>query len=338
MAFGPHRNREPEARRAAGRLRARVVLMLASSAVCVLMGCTNGKSDEEAASSLARALCNRVAACSSALMEISWGNRDACVSGLTEATLFEIGAPGSSTTAESVEQCAADLGALSCERFIAADLPASCAPGTGARADGEPCAHSAQCTSHFCGRRDGDGCGACSPEPKPGEPCVRGACPRALRCTAGGTCERPRALGEPCDLRFFCREDLSCFEGVCQPAGAPGAVCDGQELSAPSCNLVVTGALCQPDTRRCEPVVLADAGAPCGVTEAGFALCRGGFSCVYVDELAPTGACAPRAAAGDACATNAVRFSACQEPLRCNSGTCEPPDGQHCDPIDTPGG
>ncbi len=197
-----------------------------------------------------------------------------------------------------------------------------CAPGL--RCDGTcmeldgGCTTDAECTpsAPFCvsGRCDasaeGARCGAYSSSP------IRASCPPGLECALPGLCERPVAVGEPCDPPFLpCGERARCVGDLCLAIVAPHDVC-GAEVACPLLHACSGG--------HCEP--LPEYGGHCTDSCYG-GLCSDGL-CVHAapgdacdyqpdDCEGPCidSTCALPAEEGAACSS--TEASSCAAPLEC---------------------
>jgi hypothetical protein len=223
---------------------------------------------------------------------------------------------------------------------------ATCAPGLGCRACGQPgqrccdgdrcanggCCHGSSCFANGarCGLTgpggqcsDGTclGCGA------PGQPCCGPLCRQGAVCvtstgTAGSSCVVCGGPGQACCPGGNCSDGFGCANlpqgSVCQPCGGPGQTCcagarcaDGGCCEADRC--VAAGGRCAGSA------ICADGKCPCG--RAGERCCPG-QTCAGLDlACAPNGMCARCGGLDGPCCP----ASSCLETgLTCSERRCVP--------------
>jgi hypothetical protein len=252
------------------------------------------------------------------------------------ACLANFAAPGTGTTAATLEACA--MTSETCADFLDNNPPAVCLPQPGGVAAGGACGASAQCQSAFCAVPKNAICGVCAAKPKAGDSCASVGCGQGLTCTkASELCVVPAAAGGACGKDLPCGNGLSCIGasgmmmGQClADATAMNAPCDAKV--GPDCEKNL-GLYCSPLTKTCAAVTFADATQPCGVLAGGVAACKAGAQCL-IPAGQKSGTCIAPAADGAKCDTVAgppcLRLAECVVTVGSTSGVCTQPDPTSC--------
>jgi len=242
----------------------------------------------EACAAVAKAMCDKRAACSGKLDATGvgvirlFGTMAECLarSALQCGNAFR--APGSGHSLATEQQCVDAFVNYSCADFFAGNVPPSCEPA-GARVNGTACAFNAQCKSGFCTGERKAACGTCAPEPAVNDSCAASDCGHGQYCDATTTtCKTPGGAGDACDSTDDCGYGLVCQSsaaaggsGTCKTAAATvGAACGG---TMPVCD-GAQGLFCAgpAGSKTCVATTFVGDGAPCGVVSMGYAGCAAG--------------------------------------------------------------
>jgi hypothetical protein len=251
---------------------------------------TEGPSAEElleACSQLAESWCEKIEACSPALLASSYGissdtgasscvntERDRCVDWFSNV-------PG---VANSVEAVLAASPTTCAEAFEHSAPYRTGAQGEQVR--GQACAWDEQCASGYCARAADSLCGKCDfvppgVEPQPGQPCTNDACPQPLLCHEQ-ICKRWPSEGEPCLEQGptpgpfdFCGSGLQCVAGSCVTPLFFGDACNAAEDRCST----YSGLACQ--AGKCGLATPFHVEGPCGGYPPSGAKCGAGDTCVY---------------------------------------------------------
>jgi hypothetical protein len=279
----------------------------------------------EGCAQVAKALCERLDACSPTALKLFYGDRATCATRAALGCTTDQGVTGTTRTPDDLAKCAAALAPTSCADLLANQYPAACdiKPGTGA--NGTACGSDWQCQSTYCGKTDA--CGVCGPrQPAGGDCTVDGGCLKGLVCAnkkciapagPGGDCNPPN---EPCRGDLYCAKDTAkCTAKV----GAGGSCVDDQ-----ACDLT-KGVVCNGVSHTCEMISVSGAGGACGL--AAKALCTGftGFGAGQdpCSNILGNGVCAKTAEDGTACGTE---HKVCLAPASCVMGVCRLPSAPNC--------
>jgi hypothetical protein len=298
---------------------------------------------------MAQAVCAKRATCTiGAGITRANGDMATCIAEEQQLCTLALAAPDSGKNPANVEQCVSAYGSLSCTDLLNNNPPAACTPA-GSRGMGLPCTFNTQCQSTFCVRDKSSICGACSPMPSVGDPCLDGNCGHSQTCVAGSlTCQALVAVNQPCDGPT-CSAGLNCVGannvinmgiGTCMTAGmTAGAACGATSANSAACAGVLGLACSGPaGSKSCMTITFGDDGAPCGPSTADVvrSLCKAG-GCYTDTGLAAepqTGTCKADVDPGAACDT--MLGPACKPPGRCvvgvnsTAGTCMTPDPTAC--------
>ncbi len=268
-----------------------------------------GPSADQACAGLAKARCQRLAACSSQDLTTRDGDEATCEAREKSSCLHGLAAPSTASTPSTAEACAAAIAASTCPSFLGNVPIPACAAKAGGLAAGASCAFASQCQSTFCAVPKGSACGICAPVPKVGDSCLSVGCGPDLHCgkTAqlcvafvanSGVCDGDKV----CDFGLGCVTAKGASTGTCQPlVGTEGGACDGKEQTLPGCDRSL-GLWC-PSTGKCAKVSgFAKGGEACGLIDpaATFLSCSSG-ACIVPTGAAGKGTCAATAAEGGAC-------------------------------------
>ncbi len=339
-------------------IRTTISLLFVASILAACSGNSNnsdGGSDatadgpnDSACAAWAAARCQKADSCSQSVAnKLAYGDEPTCESRQRLSCEAALAAKDNSSTASFFSACAAAIGSEACTDFENENIPPSCVPAPGTRADGTACSFNGQCTSTWCHVPEGAACGTCAELPVAGASCATNTdCGgRGLVC-AQNACAARVALGGACDLAAPCAVGLSCVgatatvKGQCETDGTTvGATCDAKRKTAAGC-YGVYGLYCTV-AGQCASVGFASAGQSCGLintSDAGGGLdagapydvtdCTGGAACDAQKCVAP-------AADGAACDT--ANGPPCLAPARCvlgsdagTAGTCAPPGASAC--------
>lgn len=243
-------------------------------------------------------------------------------------------------TPDTAEHCAQSYSGLSCADYFDNDVQAACQPPSGPGAIGSPCSVPFQCATKFCMVASDQECGTCQALPAFGSSCSASSdCGAGVACVipsgaTTGTCTAYAPPGRPCltdsipcEAGYACMGDdvATATMGTCvAEAQMTGAPCDNSRKTAPPCNSA--GFYCQGSSHTCQPIALANAGAPCGNVGTVTTVCAAGGLCVKAVQTDPTGTCVAPVPDGAPC--NASAGPPCVFPAKCVStdsagdGTC----------------
>ncbi len=299
------------------------------------MGCSSGSSGSstptvsaaQACDDAISALCDTYNKCVPFFLQVGFGDVATCKTRLKLGGCEKSFAlNGTSATPDKLEQCAKDIPGVTCSDVLGKKQVASCVPTPGTLVDGSACAEDAQCVSTFCSKKSDSNCGVCAKLPASGADCPGGTneeCGRELICVSK-KCYKPGAKDATCDKTTQpCGAGLSCYGGKCVTAAKAGEKCDGQEKTAPNCD-ITAGLGCNPLNGTCQILPVSKPGEPCGLTGSDYKVCGAGGRC----SGAATGTCQAPAADGAACDT--AKGPDCLAPARCVSGQCKLPDPTTC--------
>ncbi len=177
--------------------------------------------------------------------------------------------------------------------------------------------------------------GKCEPIGKEGEACAGSEhdCAAELICSSTGTCEKPAALGEPCNSPWECASKVCAFEtNTCIPPKPKAAGCneaaecaDGLGCIASKCDTALAlGEGCQPNECGANNICFdtpglktcgakAKAGEPCQSPDD----CAQGTDCDFAKF--PNMTCVTTPSLGEAC------VNACAGGATCNGSICITP-------------
>jgi hypothetical protein len=290
-------------------------------------GGTGAVTVDQACADVSNAYCDRLQACSSALIELVYGDVAQCKARFGLACPQIFAAKGTAWTPEKVRACATSVPGLSCGDLWAGRATPACVPAPGSVIDGQACGDDSQCASTFCANPDDASCGTCAPLSTAGSACVKGKCSRGFGC-ADSKCQPIGVLGDTCDTRTRpCANGLACFGGKCVEGGKPGAACDSTGAKSPTCD-GTQAAFCNPLTNVCQKAVAAKAGETCGIVGSDFKFCTASGTC-KTPAGGTSGTCVATAADGAACDPGAAGPH-CLPPAKCIGGVCKLPDASAC--------
>jgi hypothetical protein len=253
--------------------------------------------------------------------ELGCGVRDVTCPALIPAACPEyLFAAGSTRTPRSVEACASQIEALSCDQMVARVLPACVTPGT--LAPGEPCVFASQCASLYCTHGTG-ACGTCAalPTPEAGTRCGDDlSCAPGFVCAVSrGVCWPEQPQGQPCtpsaNPPTNCKSGLTCLAtdggvtGACGTLPGVGASCVREltpfSLSVATCS-TEQGLGCVPS----DGGSLGTCEGPAPIHGACvFGQCDATHACAIADG-STFGTCEPLPGAGSPCAHGACASGA----------------------------
>ncbi len=292
-----------------------------------------GVTKQQACDEFSKAFCDVYQKCLPIFVTAGFGDVATCVARMAKTCPSMFDAPSTSANPNKISTCAGAVKVLSCET-VATTTPAACVPDPGGLADGAPCADDAQCKSTWCPKHESELCGKCTAMPKAGQPCLtvtsatgstEKECGRGLNCTKD-VCVAPVGSGGACSDATSCALGLTCFNSKCVTAGKPGAKCDPEGKTDPTCDFL-QGAVCNPATKVCQELAKSSAGQPCGLVGSEYKICIAGSKCV-VPPGSMAGTCIAAAIDGGAC--DADKGPDCLAPAKCVGGVCKLPDPTLC--------
>jgi hypothetical protein len=305
----------------------------------------SGTTTAQACDAIAQARCTRLAACSTANLQIRFGDEASCEAREKLSCTNSLAAPGNGSSPTHIAACAQAIATWDCTNYLnGRNVPTACQQQTGSLATGAACAVAGQCQTGFCAIPPTAACGVCANEPALGASCAElSTCGPSVVCTTDTqTCVVLGAMGEPCGKGAPCGTGLSCVgadattgaQGTCQPAGEMlGVVCDSAQTLNPNCDRN-GGFVCNSKTKQCAALSIASGGEPCGDVGSQNAPCGTSGLCVGASGATP-GACVAAAADGAPCDTE--KGPPCLQLARCvlssdagTSGTCQVPDATLC--------
>lgn len=262
----------------------------------------------QAALDFANAVCTKIDACSSFLLDLEVGDVTTCQSRLSMLYSSAIEASGSGWTPLAMEICARAVTTSSCDDVLGHNLPNTCLPPPGHLATGAACGENAQCRSGRCDLDTSGKCGTCAvhlgvvgalcyrqDDCEFGSTCVgssertsqAGAVPaQRVRPKRAGKCTALGASGSKCDPLHPCAPTLRCRPsqpisigspinaGTCGPPDTGGDSCSLNTcdlLAGEQCNDVVNG--------TCTKIAFASVNQACGTVGGVLTYCSGGALC-----------------------------------------------------------
>jgi hypothetical protein len=308
-------------------------------------GDDGGISPDVACTDLATARCMKRSMCSDgASITRVYGTMQVCVAREKLSCVNGLAAQMTGRTTLQVEQCAQAWPAQSCTDFFLGTVPTACVV-TGTLPDIASCAFSGQCMSGLCGIPRNVQCGTCLEPPMVGAACPTGICAPGQNCANSGACVVEGAMGAKClPASSPCGPGLSCvgsnaammIMGTCQTQGTmAGTTCDTKDQTAPTCDATL-GFACNAMTKKCDAIVYADPGKPCGTMMDGSHVECSGSGLCSIPAMMTIGTCIAPATDGAACDTSTG--PPCLSPARCiltggdmgTSGTCQLNLGPKC--------
>jgi hypothetical protein len=292
-----------------------------------------GVTKQQACDDYSKAACDLFQRCLPLFVSSGFGDVATCYARTAKGCPAILDAPQTSANPNKISTCAGAFKVLSCEA-ISTSIPAACIPDPGGLADGAPCADDAQCKSTWCAKAGDSLCGKCTAQLTAGQACltltspsggVEKDCGRGLNCI-NDKCVAPVGSGGPCSDATSCALGLTCFGGKCILGGKPGAKCDPEGKTDPSCDLL-QGSFCNPMTHVCQELAKASAGQACGLVGGEYKICIAGSTCI-TPPGAMSGTCIAPAIDGGAC--NKEKGPGCLEPAKCIDGVCKVPDPALC--------
>jgi hypothetical protein len=272
---------------------------------------------KKACADYSQALCNKLTACMPSTIKIQYGDAAACAARYALQCEDANSTGDSGVTIASVGTCVQALGAASCEDLFYRNV-AACR-FSGARQNGSGCTDDAQCGSSNCKRVVSQLCGICGAFVPAGGDCSVDVdkCAPGLDCNNDGICVAPVGAGMPCSDGKPCKIGLYCKAGVCAAQSAMvGAACTPDSCDG------LKGLGCGEASKKCEMIMLAKAGQPCGDGAPDF--CEAGSVCAV--DAAGKGVCSTVVKDGELCDAN----KSCLSPAECIDGTCQIPSAMVC--------
>jgi hypothetical protein len=258
---------------------------------------------------LVSAICGKLQSCFPGLVGTGFGSVATCAERIAIDCANEASAPGTGFTPEYARSCATAYDDASCAEVPALGLGECVAP-SGSLGTGEKCANNTQCQTGYC-RGDGSGlCGACANRLEGGAKCDQdpGACPVGSACSANSQCVALGKAGDPCSPDLPCVNLLICVEGHCDLGQSAGESCETVPCAVPQ-------QLACDKTMTCHLYKIGAPGDACENVGMDYVICGGGSECSN-DKICV-------AAGQDGAACGGTDGTACQNPARCVSGTCQ---------------
>jgi hypothetical protein len=284
---------------------------------------------DQACNDLSTGLCNALAACSTFILQLGFGDAATCVSRNNLACTIAQNATGVGRTIADIEACAHALPSLSCADLVAHKMPAACQDKPGSVLNGAPCGASTQCQSTYC--RLQSQCGVCAPRQAVGAACTSNdQCEPGLTC-ASSLCVTPGELAQVCDEKDPCRDDLYCSSGTGSGTGTcaikvgAGKSCADTDKA---CD-ILQGVGCNSTTKTCQTVRVAHRAESCGLVSGTLVLCEAAGSCDGA-AFPVAGTCSPAAADGESCGAATTNNRSCLQPSGCVVGICRLPVTPAC--------
>lgn len=308
----------------------RPLASLAAVSAVFAVACSSGSSgssvsNDQAATDVAKAFCQKFDSCASLFVTVSYGDEATCEARFKLSVTPSLTANGTGATTAQYESCAKDIPGASCDDLLSRNFPTSCRTVAGSLADGTACGVDSQCKGKLCRLSDNSSCGACSTIGAGGATCSNdNECDYGLTCV-NKVCSQYGQAGGTCDTTHPCKPTLACTNGTCATPGAAGAACPG--LGMGGCDNL-SGLFCD-QAKVCAAVKFAAAGAACGydVGTDTYTGCSGGGTCKLATGKT-TGTCTAPAADGAQCDT--VNGPSCMAPAVCSGGVCKVPDPSTC--------
>jgi len=292
--------------------------LVVAGASIVVVACSS-ISATQACADLSTAVCNKLNSCAPTLVVEAYGDVGTCATRSALSCNSALALKDTSDTPDLAENCSKQYATMSCNDAFDNDLPAACKPTqAGTVANGGVCGSAGQCSSNVCQIDPTTGCGTCIAPVAAG-----GACKGSTDCNAGlvcssAVCVAPAAQGQACTTAAPitpCQAGLVCDGSMCQVPLAAGSAC------TPSKSLCdgSQGYWCTPVGTRCQPILFATTGQPCGYDSktGDLTVCTASASCANVDSKTLMGTCAAPAADGAACSST----SDCTPPAICLGAT-----------------
>jgi hypothetical protein len=280
---------------------------------------------DQACTDAVTALCAKYDGCAPLLVAQQYGDQTTCVARTKPTCVAELAAPGTSQTPASLEDCAKQLGNLTCAGLTANTPPDACKVKPGTVANGAACGTDAQCASTACIDRGTTGCGTCAPRVAAGGACGdkgQGPCDYGTTCVSK-VCKKLANAGEACTASGDCSFGLVCKSSACAQPDATGASCTpGADDTCDRSK----GFYCHPTKKQCIAAKQGSVNGACGFDSGGeFTVCVGGAYCkTGASQL--SGVCTKLVADGGACSDK----DPCQTPALCINGVCKVVDPSTC--------
>jgi hypothetical protein len=257
--------------------------------------------------------CNKLDECLPFAIKAAYKDANECITRQRSQCVKAVNAPSTGVTAAYLDGCTSAYSSVSCDDVL--EQPETCKSVAGSLADGTPCGDDGQCTGRSCNKTGDSPCGACAQRIGAGGDCANAKCDDGLSCAQNAKCVAPAAAGAACGDNQPCQSGLVCSKGTCGQGAAAGASCaDGEACNA------FKGLICDPTSKTCKEIKVANAGEPCGLLDGSFVLCASGGTC-------KSGTCAAPLADGASCTADG---EGCQAPARCLNGVCTIPDPGAC--------
>jgi hypothetical protein len=270
-------------------------------------------SPEAACDSFVSTFCNKINECFPFAIKAAYKDTAECASRQKAQCVKSLSAPNTGATPAQLDACTSAYSGIACDGAL--KQPDACKTVAGTLADGAPCGEDAQCAGRACNKTGESNCGACAKRVAAGGDCTGAKCDDGLTCAQSSKCVVPGAAGASCGDNQPCDAFLVCSKGTCgQGAAAGGSCADGE-----ACN-VFKGLVCEPTSKTCKEITVANAGEKCGLVDGAFVLCASGGSC-------KSGTCAAPLADGASCTADGA---GCQEPAECLNGVCTISDPGSC--------
>jgi hypothetical protein len=274
---------------------------------------------EQGCQAEAHAICGALQSCATFWVQLVYGDEPTCESRLSMSCLNDQMVAGTTRTPADLSACAQAVMTTSCSDLVASKFPTACQVKPGTVANGQPCGSDWQCQSTYCNTA-GATCGVCGPRAGVGGSCTSDdSCTTGLVC-ANSKCVTPGQEAATCDpTNQPCRSDLYCNNnGLCLPHVGVGGSCSDTDRA---CDLY-KGTACNPLTKTCDMIGVAQGGGACGIVNRTLTLCVALDGCT-------NNICASPAQDGQACG-DANSGHNCISPSTCVAGVCQFPGVTSC--------
>lgn len=282
---------------------------------------SGGATGGDDCSTVAAALCNRLKDCSPLAIQVTYGDVNTCITRATTSCKAATTAPGASVAPSQFTSCVTAFSKLDCKNFTRTNFVPSACLIPGSRVNGKACGSADQCQSGYCSASTGI-CGTCGQREASGKSCTTNDdCQSGLICNSKSVCSQPVSSGGNCTDFRDCAVGLNCASGKCATPLAEGKTCTNGGCDR------LAGLFCNPQTKKCQAIKVADANKACGIVGSDFFECTTSGHCKLASGKL-SGTCLAHAADGADC--DAVNGPNCMPPALCVNKKCTLPDPSSC--------
>jgi hypothetical protein len=282
-----------------------------------------GASSTQACAQYAAAVCDKRGRCNAFGLRLFYGDIVTCRERARLECLAAVDLSDTSANSSFKSACAAALNAANCDQWLGIDpvALAACVYQPGARPNGAPCGHAAQCASDRCNVPSASDCGVCGEISGKGGRCNSSAdCAGVFQCI-NGVCGTYPTAGQSCAVSVGCSAPLVCNNGLCARPGKAGETCT---FTPDTCD-GYAGTFCA-SGGTCQTAIYVAAGQPCD-ERRGYFCEKSGFC--RTGATGTTGTCLAYAPDGAAC--NRSTGPNCMPPAVCSGGFCAAPNPRVCE-------